>query len=190
MAADDLSSSIYLGFSTTNIWLSRLIRAATGSKYSHCWVRHGSAVWGGTWVTHADWPVVRQWPWRSASAKWTVQQLYAPRFDIRPALAAVRKDFEARYDIPGLFGMVFVELGLKWFKRRLKNPLASPTAVFCSEFIAEILIAARLPGTEGWDARSMAPEDVADYVAAHPEAFTPVAHAPAIDLDGPSLVAG
>lgn len=188
--ADDLADSIYLGFSTTNIWLSRLIRAATGSKYSHCWVRHGSAVWGGTWVTHADWPVVRQWPWKAATAKWTVKQMYRPTFDIRPALAAVRSDFEARFDVPGLFGMVFVELGLKWFKRRIHNPLASPKAMFCSEFLAHILKAAALPGTADWDPRSLSPEDVADYVAAHPELFAPVVGTPPAAEEAPQLAAG
>lgn len=176
-------NGIYLGFSTTDVWLSRLIRAGTGSKYSHCWVRHGSDVWGGTWVTHADWPVVRQWPWRSASRKWTVQQLYRPRFDIKPALAAVRADFESRYDVPGLLGMVFVELAWRWFHRRIKNPLASPAAVFCSEFLASILKAAKLPGTEDWDTEAMAPEDVADYCAANGALFERVAAAPPIESD-------
>src|SRR3954469_13142186 len=147
---------VYIGFSTTRLWLSRVIRWLTRSRFSHCWVRHPSSVWGGTWITHADWPVVRQWPWQAATKQWSVKQLYAPRFDIRPALLAVRKDFEARYDIPGLLGMVFVELAWKWFRRRIKNPLASPKAVFCSEFIAEIFRAAKLPGTEKWDTQAMA----------------------------------
>lgn len=187
--ADDLADAIYLGFSTTNIWLSRLIRFATGSKYSHCWVRHGSAVWGGLWVTHADWPVVRQWPWEVATAKWTVKQMYAPRFDIGPALRAVRGDLEDRFDIPGLFGMAFVEVAWRWFGRKIRNPLGSPRAMFCSEFLAHILVAARLPGTEGWDPRSLSPEDVADYVAAHPELFARVDATPAADPDPTPLAA-
>lgn len=174
---------IYFGFSTTDVWLSKIIRAGTGSKYSHCWIRHGSAVWGGTWITHADWPVLRQWPWRAATTQWTVKQLYRPTWDVRPALASVRADFEEGYDVPGLLGMVFVELAWKWFRRRVKNPFASPKAVFCSEFVADIFRAAKLPGTEHWDTEALAPEDVADFCAAHPELFVPVHGELAADAD-------
>ena len=51
---------ILLGFSTTGMWLSRLIRWATGSKYSHAWIRHGSEVWGGDWITQADLPALME----------------------------------------------------------------------------------------------------------------------------------
>jgi len=166
-----MNDEILLGFSTTGVWLSRLIRWATRAKYSHCWVRHGSEVWGGLWVTQADWPVVRTWPWRAASRSWTVKKLYRPRFDIHPALARVRRDFEDPYDIAGLFGMVLVTIMLKWFKRRIKNPLASPSGVFCSEFVAKILVEAKLPGTEHWDPQGMTPKQVEAYCAKHDELF-------------------
>lgn len=165
---------ILLGFSTTGVFLSRLIRWATRAKYSHCWVRHGSTVWGGIWITQADWPVVRTWPWKSATAKWTVKKLYRPRFDIHPALAAVRQDFEDPYDIAGLFGMALVMIVLKWFKRRIKNPLANPSGVFCSEFVAQILVAAKLPGTEAWDTEAITPKEVEAYCRRNPDLFEPV----------------
>ena len=166
-----MANDVYLGFSTTDVWLSKLIRGFTGAKYSHCWVRHGSEIWGGQWVTQADWPVVRTWPWALASKPWSRKVFYRPRFDIHPALAKVRPDFEERYDVLGLFGMFFVLVSFKWFKHRLKNPLASKREMFCSEFVGSILQAAQLPGTADWNTEAITPKEVEAYCAGHPELF-------------------
>src|SRR3954453_14671478 len=162
---------VYIGFSTTRLWLSRAIRWLTRSKFSHCWIRHHSSVWGGTWVTHADWPVVRQWPWETASAAWTVEQLYRPRFDIRPALQAVRCDFEQPYDLIGLFGMAYVMFMLRWFGRGVKNPIANHRRMFCSEFVAHIFKVAQLPDTGSWEPCQLTPQALEAYCAGHPELF-------------------
>jgi hypothetical protein len=171
---------ILLGFSTTGMWLSRLIRWATGSKYSHAWIRHGSEVWGGDWITQADLPVVRTWPERTASQTWTVKRLYRPRFNLRPALARVRADFDEPYDVWGLFGMAVVTAARKWLKRKIKNPWASPKKVYCSEFVVSILLHVRLPdgsplpGLEGWDPETSSPQELESYCASQPAYFEPV----------------
>jgi hypothetical protein len=175
------NDGIYLGFSTTNIWLSRFIRRGSRSLYSHCWVRHGSEVWGGTWITHADWPTLRTWPWKVATRGWTVEQHYRPLFDIKPALEAVRGDFEERFDWLGLLGMVWVLVNRRWWHRRIKNPLARPGASYCSEFIAEILVAAKLPGTEKWDPMTTSPKMVEHYCRSHPELFERIVGVPPVE---------
>ena len=172
--SDGEPHNIYFGFSTTRMWLSRAIRKLTGSKYSHCWVLHPSRVWGGMWITHADWPVVRQWPAETADAKWSVAVLYRPKFpNLAQALTAVRSDFERPYDVLGLFGMMWV-LFMAWLGRKVKNPLASNKGLFCSEFVAEIFQKAGLPGTINWDPETLDPKSVEAYCASHPELFEAV----------------
>jgi hypothetical protein len=168
-----MNDDIYFGFSTTRMLLSRIIRKITGAKYSHCWVLHPSAVWGGMWITHADWPVVRQWPAETADAKWSVAVLYRPKFDVHPALAAVREDFERPYDVFGLVGMMWV-LFMSWLGRKAKNPLASNKGLFCSEFVAQIFKKAALAEATEWDPEAMSPKAVEAYCAAHPELFEAV----------------
>lgn len=178
---------VFIGFSTTDVWLSKLIRSVSRSKYSHAWVRHGSELWGGQWVTQADWPVVRTWPWDMASRTWTVQQLYRPTFDITLAMRSVRKDFEKRYDIAGLFGIFLVTVVQRWFHRRIQNPLASPDELFCSEFVCQMLMNVRLPDgtalpeTERWSPEQASPKLLEKYCRRHPELFERIQGVPTDD---------
>lgn len=44
----------------------------------------------------------------------------------------------APYDFGGLFGMAWVMVAWRWFKMKVRNPLQSRKAWFCSEMVAQI----------------------------------------------------
>ncbi len=66
-----------------------------------------------------------------------------------PGLEALRNDLNERYNIGGVIGMSVVEIARRVFHDRVTaNPLSRTGELFCSQFVLEVIIAAKLPISE------------------------------------------
>jgi hypothetical protein len=134
---------IFVGFSTTDFFLSVIIRRVSKAQYSHAWLCHGDHLWGGAWITQADYPTVHSWTFEKATSGWSRLMVYeiSPAFydEVRRAMSESRRLFEQRFDISGLIFMAVVTLVKKWTRRRIRNWFAHPDQLFCSEFVEDVL---------------------------------------------------
>lgn len=112
-----------------------LIMKLTKSKVSHAAV--GFDLWGFPMVVHASIGGIRVLPRSKFSKKHVLIAEYAVKTDITKGLQHTASLIDRNYDYKGLFGFLFVIMAA-WFKRKIKNPLASPTALFCSEFVLHL----------------------------------------------------
>jgi hypothetical protein len=152
---------IYVGFSASDSWLSRLIRWMTGSEVSHAFVGFD---WLDTeWVLEADRVGVRVIPFDQFAAENHIVDMIpvADSLDaIRPALLKLGR----RYDYGGLFGSVIVLVG-RWLRLKWHNPLQNGRALFCSELVVEdVLKPMGWPGAAELSAGDTNPADLRRFL--------------------------
>lgn len=154
---DRVSSTLTLVFTTSASWISRAIRFFDRSPASHVSVLFESAELGGTWVLEADLSGVRLRP----EARWARGKRVVARFrartDLSAGLRAAASLVGRRYDVTALFGFAWVILVGRWLGRRVRNPLASPRAYVCSEFVVHLRDGAAIPEFQGLDPERTSP---------------------------------
>lgn len=155
--------TVYVGFSTNQKPLARLIRWATRSGVSHVYFRVPThTITGRSWIFQASGLQVNlEGDKRFASHARTVREfeieLTEDQFN---ELELYMLDSAGKpYSVCQLLGMCWVLLG-KTFGQKLKNPCADGSKSYiCVELVARIL---RIPGPE-----EMTPEDLLDFLEAH-----------------------
>ena len=152
-------SMVKIGFSTTNMFLSRLIRWVTRAKVSHVWFL--IEMYGKLFVLQADIGGITITPLSDYDKKWTIIEIVTPKQDID--LAPAWELLGQKYDYAGLLGCAWVYIG-RWLKKKWKNPLASGHAMFCSEYIVDVLQADKYPNTQGLIPSSVSPEDLLELL--------------------------
>lgn len=151
---------IVVGFSRGNSWLATAIRWFTKSHWAHTWIEYPSHTWGGRWIAHAtDRGVVKE-PAEPKLRNWVVVARYEARPDLTKGLEACRGYVGKPYDFMAVAGHVVRITGHWLTGRRLFNPSRDAARLTCSEFVARILQAAGVPGTEEWDPESITPGDI------------------------------
>jgi len=128
-------NDVLVVFSTSNHLLSKIIRFFTKSQVSHCSV----------WFTLFGVPLVLQASVGGVKpallSEWMkhnkVVQKLKLRIDVTAGLTEALGLLNAGYDYVGLFGYFYVLVG-RWLSKKVKNPLASPTRVVCSEFVLRL----------------------------------------------------
>jgi hypothetical protein len=156
---------ISIGFSTSRAWYSAIIRAFTRAPVSHTFFLLEGALLGETIVLEEG-----TFGWSTRSREDfergnVIVELVTPAhpiaFGVRRALAWLGQ----RYDYAGLFGMFFVMLARArgW---RIKNPLASPHANFCSEMAVRVLQDSGYPGASALDPSTTTPADLLAFLRA------------------------
>jgi hypothetical protein len=149
---------VTLVFSTTSHLLSGLIRWLTKAPASHAVICVDMA--GVPMIVQADVggiePVTRD-RWLARGNRVVAEYEVLGDVDLRGAF----DDFGERYDYFGLLGFFFV-LPLRWLGRKIRNPLASPRAMFCSEFVLTL----GLPEFIGLDPEATTPGDMMARCAA------------------------
>lgn len=150
-----------VGFSTTQSWVSRVIRWATHATTSHAFL---VVDWfGEPCVVQADWTGFSVKTFKRFQEEAIVVALVTPQTPIDAGLPAAFDWLGERYDYAGLFGMAVVEFG-RLLRRHWRNPWQSPRALFCSESVVKVLQAAKYPGAEHLDAASTSPEDLLEFL--------------------------
>lgn len=139
--------------------LSRFIMWVTKSPASHCGI--GFEKDSKQYFLHAAWGGVQITPREVVLSN---HQL-AAEFEIIPDMSEEILSAEKRvgepYDTVGLFGYLAV-LFAKDFGIGIHNPLASKSAVVCSEFIVELDINKEIPEFQGLDPADITPRDIYD----------------------------
>lgn len=134
---------ISLCFTTSNGFLSRIIRRVTRSETSH--VAFSTSLHGVPVLVHAALGGVQITP----RARWLKQNRLVAEFDVKPDLSmglaeAVRRVGD-RYDYRGLLGHLAVLFAWRWLHRRIQNPFASPVQYVCSELVIRSAVSGKIP---------------------------------------------
>ena len=133
---------IQVGFSSaTGFWsfLSWIIRKATGRAYSHCWLLldGADAIDGTAMVLQEDEKGGLAYvPYTGFGVGKTIVKIVLPSYPLRTGVDALNQILGTGYDVPGLFGEGWVLVMRDWFKRKVRNPLRSANAMWCSEAVA------------------------------------------------------
>ena len=122
--------------STTNHFMSRLIRKISRSTVSHASIC--IEVEGVPFIVEATTGGVRLIPRKTWERHAVVIREYDYLFS-KDAIRFVLEEVHKKYDYLGLVGFVPVVLAWRWFRKKIKNPLSSSIAVVCSEFVARAL---------------------------------------------------
>lgn len=156
---------IRVGFSTCRKNLiSRIIRWFSKSQTSHAWLLLEGSFLGMDMVLQATEGGFQLTPYETFKSGNDVVCLIEP---VCPLDEGVRKAADwlgGNYDYFGLIGSAVVLIG-RWFKRKWKNPLNAPHAMFCSEAVVYVLQAANYPGAAALDPSATTPQDLMDFLA-------------------------
>jgi hypothetical protein len=134
---------VRIGFGTNDRLHSRLIRAATDSRWSHTWIEYESALWGGRWVAHASPTGVVKVPIERVLEEYPEHVRLSCSADLRGGFAWARSYVGAPYDYGVIWnGLIYaVHRATDW--DFLHKIVWRNTAKFtCSEFVTGFLRAA------------------------------------------------
>jgi len=126
---------IRIGFSTTNSFVSRVIRLAIGANISHTYVRFYDEFLGAELIIHADWPGVIIEDAELFEKRNIVIEEFEfddPRFkeSIRKSLRLLRK----KYDYWNIVGWAWIITFKRWAKIKIKNLTDDPKKLICVDF--------------------------------------------------------
>ena len=167
---------VYIGFSTRKFNpLFMLIRKITGAKCSHAWLLVEEEFFGIPMVMEAT-----EWGVRIIDAKlfWERNQIVAvvkPKVDLTDATRKHGSVLGELYDFTGLLGAGIVAIAYRWLKRKVRNPIASPHALFCSEMVMQVMKKSSYPGTEDMVPSETSPNDELTFLEStgHSVTWTP-----------------
>ena len=158
-------NEVQIGFSTRKYNpLAALIRLMTKSKVSHTWLLYMDKTFGIQMVLEATVEGVRISPYDKFNKKNQIIAIIDPRYSIEKGLISIKERLGDKYNFMGLFGMFFVIVG-RWFKRKVKNPLHDPNALYCSELVTEVLQNSDYPGSEQLGIETTSPKQLYDFLS-------------------------
>jgi hypothetical protein len=131
---------VSIGFSTSDFWVSRVIKFFTHAPCSHAYIVFDDEGSGfGNEIYEAAWCGFRI-STRGVLTRGTTKIVQEIPVDIDPAKALdlCRQWAETPYDYAGLLGEAWVQIG-KLFGKRWDNPLANVHHMFCSEAATYLL---------------------------------------------------
>lgn len=157
---------ITIGFSTTNKWISRIIRWITRGKVSHAWIAYDDFTLGLRMVMQAEAWAFEVRPWQ----RWIKENKWVAEFKLidgsqHAALRKRARDLGQKYDWMSGFWVGVSS----WFKRWLKagfsfRPSRTPKRLMCSEAVVRFLKDAGCASVEGLDEELTSPAELYDTV--------------------------
>ena len=152
--------------STSDWWVSRVIRQFTRAKVSHAFLLldgdHAHPLLGPM-VLEAEWCGFKLSTLGILTRGSTRVVQKIPILGLDAAVATAAKWLDERYNYAGLFGMAWVSVG-RWLGKKWHNPIRNSHSMFCSEAIVFVLQAAKYPHAETLDPQSVSPQDLADFL--------------------------
>jgi hypothetical protein len=132
-------AKITIGFSTDpKSWVSRIIRWFTESKCSHTFITVEDATLGKLVVeSDAGGVQVCMWDHFNTPGNTVVHEVEPLEFMLPALKLAMTEYLNEAYDYTGVIGMAWVMLWRR-LKKRVKNPLHSSKAMFCSNFVTRV----------------------------------------------------
>lgn len=157
---------VHIGFSTTSGPLSRLIRWATGTKVSHCFIVYRCGVFGTDMVLEASGAGFRVMAWSKfdrANKLIAVYRLHRPDDDLRGGMVRLGPRLGDAYDTLSLFGYLLRSV----FSLR-RVPFNSRRKLVCSEAVALYLMSV---GVNVGRASMVTPRDLFELAQRESEVF-------------------
>lgn len=153
-----MSSGILIGFSTSKVWYSNLIRWATKAKVSHAFLL---ASFLGKLLVFQEGPLgYSVCTFEKFKKDNEVVALIVPKVSIEEGFKKSLAQLGQPYAYLALLGFAFV-LFVKLLGWKLThNPLSSAHSTFCSQRGAQILRDSHYPGAETLDPELTSPEDL------------------------------
>lgn len=144
-------------FTSSSDWSSKIIRFFTRSKTSHVMI--GLQLFGVEMLLHCTGGGVQFTPRR----KWMRDNYMVGEFtctvDLTYGLSHAVRHLGEKYDYLSLIGFLPI-LFFRWLKIKVKNPLASPKAMVCSEFVLHVDPEGKVPEWSGMDPETTTAQDL------------------------------
>ena len=158
--------SVVVGFSTTNKFMSRLIRWVTRGKSSHAWIRYWDESLEQYMVIQAELHGYETIPWARWKTKNRLVSAYVPTsLDLMPGVRHIARLLGVDYDLRSA-----IWTGLKrWFGKRLKRATSSPKKLMCSEAVCRALQFSGVACVKDLDPETVSPQDLQTALAASDE---------------------
>jgi len=156
-------------FTTPHTWspLPWLIRKLTRSPVSH--VALCVEVYGIKTMLHCTVGGVQLSLRDRFEASSKIVEEYAFKPDMTAGVAhAIEQHLGDHYDYVGLLGYAYLLLAWRWLHKKIKNPLASPTALVCSEFVLHVDHGGVLAEWQGLDPERTTAQDLLERCRSGP----------------------
>lgn len=150
---------ITIALFSSKMILSRIIMWITKSPASHSAI--GFEKDGKQYFLHAAWGGVQISKREDVLASHTLAAEFEVLADLNDEVMLAEKRVGEPYDTVGLFGYLPVLIA-KNLGIGIHNPLASKSAVVCSEFIVEVDVNKEIPEFQGLDPANITPRDLFD----------------------------
>lgn len=162
---------VTIGFSTTDEYLQRLIRWFTRSKTSHCWF--STELEGVPVIVHATIGGIKIEPRVTWEKHNKIVSEFAYSSDISEGVKHAFTLLGTKYDYVALLGYIFVIFWKRWFGKKIKNFLASPNAMVCSELLVNLAKHGSISEWENLDPERTTPQDLLS-ICESSESFTKI----------------
>lgn len=155
---------ISIGFSTSKLWISRLIRWATSARVSHTFLIIEAGDFGVPMVVQEAWNgFTLQTLEAFKHAGNDVLNVIDPRVPLDAGLVGVAPLVGTSYGYWQLVGAGFVRL-MKVLGKKARNPFRSSRSLFCSELNTIVLQRSGYPGADALDPSDTSPEDLLEFL--------------------------
>lgn len=151
-----------IGFGTSKGWVARLKHFILRDEVSHVWLEYFTEDFGQTVVIHASVGGVQLQPKSHVLKTYNEKFRYETTVDIPGGYATAIESIDTKYDYPGLLFAVVVLYVWRWFRVELKNLLASPDAVICSELVVMCDPTGLIPEWRDLDPERVSPQMLLD----------------------------
>jgi hypothetical protein len=159
------SLDITIGFSTTNKWLSRVIRWVTRGRVSHAWIAFYDSSVGTRLVMQAEAWGYEVRPWHRWKHENILVAEFQPQKQLDGSLRWIARSLGTKYDwTSALFA------GLRrWLGRWVKGRFRSPKKLMCSEAVIRFLRHGNTLAVLDLDPETTSPARLLQVVEATPE---------------------
>lgn len=157
---------VTVGFSTTNKWISRIIRWVTRGKVSHAWIAYDDYTLGLRMVMQAEAWAFEVRPWQ----RWIKENKWVAEFKLlgqspHAALKKRAQDLGQKYDWMSGFWVGVAAWFKRWLKARFSfRPSRTPKRLMCSEAVVRFLKDAGCASTASLDEELTSPAELYDIV--------------------------
>lgn len=161
-----MTTKVWVGFSTTNKFMSRLIRWVTRGKSSHAWLRYYDETLQMHMVMQAELEGYETIPWKRWLTKNKLIAAYEPtEVNLIGGLRYIAQYLGADYDLKSALWV-----GLKrWFGKKMRRVFHSPRKLMCSEAVARALQQADVQCVKDVDPELVSPAELQAALAASSE---------------------
>lgn len=137
-----------------------------GTPYSHIWILLEDALFDIDMMLGTENIGFVPLPYERFLEESNVIEVFDPdpSYKLEVGLYELVKRIGQPYDKVGLLGMGWVVALARWFKRKVRNPLASSHAMWCSESVAFLLAKSAVPEAAMLVPERVTPKDVVEVL--------------------------